>query len=64
MSKIQSNSEKFLGIDVSKDELVIYNPVNNRTYSIKNTKKAIRAFIKKASNFGINKMILEATSKI
>jgi hypothetical protein len=37
MSKIQlnlTNEDEFLGIDVSKDELVIYNPVNNRTYSI------------------------------
>ena len=26
------NQDSYLGIDVSKDELVIYNPVNNRTY--------------------------------
>ena len=63
MSKIQLNSEKFLGIDVSKDELVIYNPVNGRTYSIQNTEKSIKSFIKKAADFGINKMILEATGR-
>jgi len=63
MSKMQSNPEKFLGIDVSKNELVIYNPVNNLTYSIKNTKKEIKSFIKKVANFGISKMIVEATGR-
>lgn len=66
MSKTQSNPtnpEKFLGIDVSKDELVIYNPVNNRTYAIQNTEEAIKTFIKKMANFGINKMLLEATGR-
>lgn len=62
MPNIQSNSG-FLGIDVSKDELVIYNPVNNRTYSIKNTSQAIKSFIKKVTDFNINKMILEATGR-
>ncbi len=59
MFKVQS--EKFLGIDVSKDELVIYNPINNCVYKVKNTKKAIKGFIDKVADFGINKMILEAT---
>lgn len=63
MSNTQLNSDRYLGIDVSKNELVIYNPINNRTYSINNNQKAIRDFIKKISNFGTNRMILEATGR-
>ena len=63
MSNNKINSDLFLGIDVSKDELIIYNPVNNRTYSIDNDQKAIRTFIKNIADFGIKKMIVEATGR-
>lgn len=63
MSNNEINSANFLGIDVSKDELVVYNPVNNRIYSVGNNQKAIESFIKKIASFGIDKMILEATGR-
>ena len=52
---------KFLGIDVSKDELVIYNPIDNKTTTISNSKTSIIKFIKKIDKFNLHNMILEAT---
>ena len=59
MSNNNFKSDYFLGIDVSKDDLVIYNPLNNRTYKVKNSQKSIRTFIAKITSFGINRMALK-----
>ena len=56
-----NTKKQCLGIDVSKKELVIFNPINSRTYKVKNNIDSISSFIEEIKDFSIEWMVCEAT---